>query len=156
MEYWKILRKHLGKQQVIMPSSVGVITKEDKILLTYHKDLKQWGFPGGLQDLDESIEETVKREIKEELNLSLNTQSLVGIYSSDKWHHAFSNGDIIQNLSFLFMMENNINHQSIILQTEEIAAYDFFDLNNLPEACSELTKQQCKDIKNFKGTVFIR
>jgi len=156
MEYWKILRKHLGKQRVIMPSSLGVITKNNKILLTLHKELKSWGFPGGLQDLNESVEETAKREIKEELNLKLEVNHLIGIYSSDQWHHSFPNGDEIQNLSFLFMMSSPKKFDKIQLQPEEIEAYDFFELDNLPKNCSALTLQQFNDLKSFKGKVFMR
>lgn len=140
-----------------MPSSLGAITNgEGKILLIYHKDLKQWGFPGGLQNLDESIEETVKREVSEELNLNLKVDSLLGVYSSPDWHHSFSNGDLVQNLSFLFKMENLTPLMNITIEEEEIETYDFFDLQHLPKDCSPLTRQQCEDIVNFNGQTFVR
>lgn len=157
MEYWKFLRKHIGKERVIMPSSLGAITNnEGKILLVYHKDLKLWGFPGGLQNLNESIEETVKREIAEELNLNLDVTNLIGVYSSPRWHHSFSNGDMVQNLSFLFKMEGFDPSMDITIEEEEIKSYDFFDLKNLPVNCSPLTIQQCTDIINFKGQTVVR
>jgi ADP-ribose pyrophosphatase YjhB (NUDIX family) len=157
MEYWQFLRKHIGKERVIMPSSLGAITNnKNEILLVYHKDLKQWAFPGGLQDLNESVEATVKREVLEELNLELEIGFLIGVYSSPKWHHSFSNGDLVQNLSFLFWMNNFPSSGNIQIDKKEISDYNFFDLNHLPFGCSPLTIQQCKDIQEFSGKTFVR
>jgi ADP-ribose pyrophosphatase YjhB (NUDIX family) len=157
MEYWKFLRKHLGNERIIMPSSLGAIFNDaEEILLVYHKDLKQWGLPGGLQNLEESIDETVRREIFEELNLQLGVEKLIGVYSSPQWHHAFSNGDRVQNLSFLFKMNNFHSSMELILQEDEIESFSFFNLKDLPSDCSPLTRQQCEDLANFDEQVYIR
>ena len=140
-----------------MPSSLGAITNnKGKILLIYHKDLKQWSLPGGLQNLNESIEETAKREITEELNLELEVINLIGVYSYPQWHHSFSNGDMVQNLSFLFQMSGFKSSSNIVVEEEEIETYDFFDLKDLPSHCSPLTIQQCEDIISFSGKTFVR
>ena len=140
-----------------MPSSLGAIFNDaGEILLVFHKDLKHWGLPGGLQNLEESIDETVKREVFEELNLHLGVEKLIGVYSSPKWHHAFSNGDKVQNLSFLFKMKNFHSSMEIIIEEDEIESFRFFDLKQLPSDCSPLTRQQCEDLANFDDEVFIR
>jgi ADP-ribose pyrophosphatase YjhB (NUDIX family) len=153
MEYWKILRKTLGHQKIILPGAVGAIIKNDKILLVFHKGLKKWQIPGGLQNLNESIKETIEREIFEELSIKLKASTLISVYSLGKWDTTFPNGDEIQNLLLFFKMKGDFIFNEIKIQKSEIKEVKFFDLHNIPENTVECCKQKCRDLLEYKGEV---
>ena len=92
MDYWHRMKQFSGTDPVIIPSAAGAIVQDGKILLVRHNLLKKWQIPGGVQEPGESIQETVKREIREELGLSLDVQSLVGVYSGSEWMVEYSDG----------------------------------------------------------------
>jgi ADP-ribose pyrophosphatase YjhB (NUDIX family) len=100
MDYWQILRNSLGNQQLIMTVAAGAVLKDNKILLVRSSPSGKWYIPGGLQELNESIQDTIVRELKEELGLLFVADELISIYSSPKWILAFPNGDIMQQFYF--------------------------------------------------------
>lgn len=59
--------------------AVGIVIKEDKVLLMWRKqDGKEfYVFPGGGQEGEETVEQTVKRELKEETSLEINVDRLL-------------------------------------------------------------------------------
>jgi ADP-ribose pyrophosphatase YjhB (NUDIX family) len=78
---------------VLFTASLGAIIKEDKILLVFDKGRKHWQLPGGIQELDESVEQTAEREIFEELGIKGTIKELISVYSDPKWSFVYPNGD---------------------------------------------------------------
>ena len=156
MDYWKILRDALGNQQLILNSAAGAIIKDNKILLARTSPISRWFIPGGMQELNESIQDTIIREIKEEFGLDLEIDKFIGIYSAPKWTMSLSNGDIIQQVIFFFLLKGEFNESDIILQKSEINEYAFFNLNEIPEYTMECCKEKIRDLEEFKGTVFLK
>ena len=64
--------------------AVGLINKNNQILLEQRSDCGWWGMTGGKLEIGETIEECAAREIKEESNLEINQNhlELIGIYSN--------------------------------------------------------------------------
>ena len=155
MEYYKILRQKLKSEQLIMPSAIGAIVKDNEILLVKKVSEDKWSLPGGFQELNESIEETVIREIKEELNMDAKIGELISIFSSNKWITNFYDGSKIQQIMFFFRLVVNLSKANIVLQESELVDHGFFDLNNLPQNMPECCVQKCEDLICFKGKVFM-
>ncbi len=154
MDYWQSVRQAVGKETVIIPSAAGAIIHEGKILLVRHNLLKKWQIPGGLQEIGESVQQTVQREIKEELGLDLLAGSLIGIYSHPKWTIQFPDESKLQQLIFFFLMEGEI--LPINIQTSEIAAYQFFSPDEIPDDTFDCCKQKISDWSQFQGHVVFR
>ncbi|MFR1924494.1 MAG: NUDIX domain-containing protein [Clostridium paraputrificum] len=85
MNYVKYLREYIGHKPVILNgTSVIVLDKENRVLLqkrTYPQ--KNWGLPGGIMDMGETIEETGIREVFEETGLRVSNLKLVNVYSGE-------------------------------------------------------------------------
>lgn len=154
MDYWQSIRQAIGKETVIIPSAVGAIIHDGKILLVRHNVLKKWQIPGGLQEIGESIQQTVQREIKEELSLDLVAGSLISVYSHPKWMIEFPDESKLQQLIFFFLMEGEIS--PINIQTSEIESYQFFAPDEIPEDIFDCCKQKISDWSQFQGQVIFR
>ncbi|MFH1564782.1 MAG: NUDIX domain-containing protein [bacterium] len=153
MEYWQILRKKMGNQQLIIPSVAGAVFYEKKILLARTTEDDKWHIPGGMQNLNESITDTIERELLEEFNLKLKANILISIISSPSWIQTLSNGNIVQTLTFLFKMKGQIDLNDIKLQKSEILEYNFFKLDKIPANTKKCCKQKCKDLIEYNGKV---
>lgn len=156
MDYWNILRDTLGNQQLILNSAVGAIIKDNKILLARQSPTSRWYLPGGMQELNESLQDTVIRGVKEEYGLNLVIDKLIGIYSSPKWIMTLSNGDVIQQVIFFFLLKGKFNESDIVLQKSELSEYAFFNLDDIPEHTMECCKEKISDFREFNGTVFLK
>ena len=154
MDYWHRIRQAVGKETLILPGAAGAITQDGKILLVRHNLIKKWQIPGGVQEIGESVQQTVEREIKEELGLDLVAGSLIGVYSHPKWTIELPDGSKIQQLTFFFSMEGEIS--AIRMQASEIAAYQFFAPDEIPEDTFECCKQKVSDWRQFQGQVLFR
>jgi ADP-ribose pyrophosphatase YjhB (NUDIX family) len=153
MEYWQILRNSLGSQQLIIPSAVGAILDDERILLAKRAHSDNWHIPGGVQDLNESITDTIERELREELGLRLQVDRLISVISDPRWIKSLSNGHILQTLMFFFLMKGYDSSIPITVDRDEISTYDFFKLDRLPEDTEECCKLKCNDLLHFDGTV---
>jgi ADP-ribose pyrophosphatase YjhB (NUDIX family) len=64
-------------------SVAGVITDDDgRALLIRRRDTLHWEPPGGVLELDESIEAGLRREVCEETGLRVEPVSLTGVYKN--------------------------------------------------------------------------
>ncbi len=128
--------------------------RDGQVLLVRHGLLKKWQLPGGMHEVGESIQQTVEREIHEELGLNLKAGELVGIYSGARWLIEYPDGNKIQQLLFFFMMAGDLS--PIRVQENEIMAYEFFRLDQIPADTMECCKQKICDLKAYTGKVLLR
>jgi 8-oxo-dGTP diphosphatase len=64
-------------------SVAAVITDDhDRALLIQRRDNRHWEPPGGVLELDESIEDGLRREVREETGLDVEPISLTGVYKN--------------------------------------------------------------------------
>jgi 8-oxo-dGTP diphosphatase len=64
-------------------SVAGVITNDDRrALLIRRRDTLHWEPPGGVLELDESIEAGLRREVREETGLMVEPVALTGVYKN--------------------------------------------------------------------------
>lgn len=150
MEYWRRLREYFGSERFIITAAAGGIVREGRVLLVKNNVFDTWQTPGGIQEMGESLRETAEREIREELGLDLRAGPLVSVYSNPEWNIDYPDGGRIQQVLHFFRMEGELGE--IHLQESELLAYDFFDMQNLPEAMMPSCRQQVRDLLEFNGT----
>ena len=65
-------------------SVAGVILDDtsSRVLLIQRRDNGHWEPPGGVLELDETIEDGLRREIKEETGVDINVDQLTGVYKN--------------------------------------------------------------------------
>ncbi len=106
----------------IIVASGPVIIEDGKVLLNKHGDDKFWKFVGGKAErYDISLEEVVKREVKEEMGLEvelLRPLKPMMIEMTDK---------IVVLIHYLAERKGEVRPGA------DIIAWDWFDINNLPE-----------------------
>jgi 8-oxo-dGTP diphosphatase len=62
--------------------AAAVVRDDGRVLTIRRRDNGQWEPPGGILDLDETIEEGVTREVSEETGLLIGVDHLTGIYKN--------------------------------------------------------------------------
>lgn len=63
-------------------SVAAAIVQDDRVLLVQRADNAHWEPPGGVLELDESIEAGLAREVAEETGLSIEVETLSGVYKN--------------------------------------------------------------------------
>ncbi len=148
------LRGYVGHEKLISPGAGGLIRDaEGRILLQKRRDVSLWGFPGGGQELGESILDTVRREVREEVGLTVEPVRLFGLYTNPALTATYPNGDQVQPLLCLF--ECKVVGGTPAIDGEESIDLGWFDLDHLPEL-TPLSAMVMKDIRVFNGEPFIR
>lgn len=72
MDYIKFIRSKVGHERIFITCASILIQREDgKVLVETRTDNGMHAFPGGCQELDETIEQTALREAKEETGLDV-------------------------------------------------------------------------------------
>lgn len=59
-----------------------IIDGEGRILVVKRRDNGEWQPPGGVLELDETIEEGLRREIQEETGIEIHIDHLTGVYKN--------------------------------------------------------------------------
>jgi ADP-ribose pyrophosphatase YjhB (NUDIX family) len=79
--YIAFIRSKIPESKIILNSACAVIDDgTGRILLQKRSDNHQWGLPGGLLELDESIQNAVLREVREETNLEVELLDFLGVF----------------------------------------------------------------------------
>src|SRR5674476_315606 len=64
-------------------SVAGVVIDADgRVLVIQRRDNGQWEAPGGILELDETLEQGVQREVKEETGIQVTVNGLTGVYKN--------------------------------------------------------------------------
>ncbi|WP_346729161.1 NUDIX domain-containing protein [Lederbergia citrea] len=81
MEYFKQLRSFVGHSPLILPGSLVIVLNEKRQILLQNITDGTWGLPGGLMEIEESLEDAARREVFEETGLKIDTLELVNVFS---------------------------------------------------------------------------
>ncbi|PGM57379.1 NUDIX domain-containing protein [Bacillus sp. AFS053548] len=146
MNYCEGMREKIGNAPlIIVRPSVAILNSEGEILLHQYGG-GNWGIPGGILQLNESVEECIKRTVLEELGLKVNSLSLIGVYSGAEFiNKVEGSGDEYHTVAIGYIctdFENEICPD----QNQSIKA-EFFHLSQLPEDIDPFIKSQLKKLK---------
>jgi len=98
------LREHVGHALLVVPAAAACIRDEaGRVLLLQRGDGEDvWSFPGGVVEPGESVAEAVVREVHEETGLSVEPETLIGVYSGADYTYVYPNGDRVQPVISFF------------------------------------------------------
>ncbi len=132
--YIKYIRDMVGNSRIMLNATAVVIPNErNEILLQKRSDNGLWGLPGGLMELDESIEECAIREVKEETNLDVTLTKFIGVFINPfmRWREK----DDAQVFGFGFV--GSVTGGELRVNDQESTEVRYFDQSNLPEVHSK-------------------
>jgi ADP-ribose pyrophosphatase YjhB (NUDIX family) len=128
------IRKLVGDTFIMLNAcSVVIVNEKRQILLQKRRDNLKWGLPGGLMELDESIEECAIREVKEETNLDVRLTKFLGVFINPcmTWRVT----DKAKVIAFAFV--GNIIGGDLKINDNESLDLKYFDYDLLPEIHSK-------------------
>ena len=92
--YLRELRKKVGHELLILPSSAVVLYDEQgRILMGLHSDRRIWVIPGGLIEPGELPADAAVREVYEETGLIIELTGILGVYGGKELIVDYANGD---------------------------------------------------------------
>lgn len=104
MSYIQELRALVGSRPLItVAAGVLIVDEAGKLLLQRRTDNGQWGIPGGVMEIGETLEETARRETKEETGCEVGEIVLFGVFSGPEGIYTYPNGDQIVNVSVVYL-----------------------------------------------------
>ncbi|SDN58366.1 NUDIX hydrolase [Alkalicoccus daliensis] len=133
MSYFENMRKHVGKEPLLLPGAAVIIhTAENDILLQKRND-GHWGLPGGLMELGESYLETALRETEEETGVKLPEEEmhLFGVFSGKDYYVEAPNGDPYYAVTGLYTCKDP--GQPLNDADEETLELRYFPITALPQ-----------------------
>lgn len=144
MGYIEDLRSMIGNYPLILVRpSVVLINKLGQILLVKYVD-GNWGIPGGLMELGESVEASAKREVKEELDIDLGKLHLLGVFSGEELYTKLSNGHEYYNVIVGYICRDYTG--DIKPDGKEVLEAKFYNLMEVPENTQPYIKQKLKEL----------
>jgi 8-oxo-dGTP diphosphatase len=66
--------------------SAAVVAPDGRVLVVHRRDNGQWEPPGGVLELEETIEDGLRREVLEETGLLVDPVALTGVYKNMSRH----------------------------------------------------------------------
>ncbi|MCO5141848.1 MAG: NUDIX domain-containing protein [Oligoflexia bacterium] len=149
MEYVKWLRTLVGKNRIIVAATAVVIMNEkNEILLQLRDDFKNWGLPGGLMNLGESLLECAIREVFEETGLKIDNLKLYGIFSGEKFEAQYPNGDLTAPIIIGFYTKH---YSGNFVKSDESLDLQFFNLDSLPKDMNPFHNEFVLGFKKFSA-----
>jgi ADP-ribose pyrophosphatase YjhB (NUDIX family) len=146
MGYCEDMREMIGNSPlIIVRPSVAIINHYGEILLSRYSGAT-WGVPGGILQLNESVEECLTRNVLEDVGLKIKELKLFGVYSGKELiNRVEESGDEYQTVAIGYLCteyEGEITPNS----NQGIEA-QFFGLNQLPEEIDPFIKNKLVSLK---------
>lgn len=102
-EYIQDIRAVIGNQTLVLAGVCLYVFNHNRQLLMQHRtDNDLWSCPGGIVEIDESVEVAALRELAEETGLNLKKVKLIGVASGPGMRYVYPNGDDTSNVSVIF------------------------------------------------------
>ncbi|MGE5704293.1 MAG: NUDIX hydrolase [Clostridia bacterium] len=149
------LRKQVGSQKLIAPGAMALLVNEkEEVLLQKRRDFDLWGLPGGLMELEESVEETLIRELHEETMLTPVEYRPVGLYTGAGSCVTFPNGDQLQNFTVVFLCTKWSG--TLANDDAESKELRFFPMNRLPVKMVDWHRGVVEDYATMNGRFVLK
>ncbi|HSJ39082.1 MAG TPA: NUDIX hydrolase [Planococcus sp. (in: firmicutes)] len=139
MDYVRDLRKLVGTRPLILPGAVVLIINEQDQVLLQHRTDGNWGLPGGLMELAESLEGTAEREVEEETGLKVANLELVSVFSGPEYYMKVSNGDEFYSVTAVYATTDYRGDMKA--NPDESQDLRFYAFDNLPTGITKSYRQ---------------
>ncbi|MFY3793315.1 NUDIX domain-containing protein [Ureibacillus sp. MALMAid1270] len=148
MDYCENMRGMIGNSPlIIVRPSVAILNNQGEILLNRYKG-GTWGIPGGILQLNESVEECIKRNIQADLGLTINSLQLFGVYSGLELYTKPENGEDEYHIVAIGYLCTDYEGEGTPDANQEIEA-EFFKLEQLPEETDPFIKNKLVELKGI-------
>ncbi|WP_074013894.1 NUDIX domain-containing protein [Candidatus Sodalis sp. SoCistrobi] len=101
--YVKKMRAIIGHQPLLLAGANVIILNEEGHILLQQRLNGNWGLPGGLLEIRESLEETARREVLEETGLELDELLLLNVFSGMNYFFTLPNQDQFHVITALYL-----------------------------------------------------
>ncbi|MCM3598165.1 NUDIX domain-containing protein [Metabacillus idriensis] len=128
-----------------MRPSVVILNKKGELLLNRYTG-GTWGIPGGILQLNESVEECIKRNVHEDLGIKLNTVLLIGVYSGMELNTNSEDGGDEYHIVAIGYLCSDYDGEISPDENQQIEA-QFFKLDQLPEETDPFIKNKLVELK---------
>ncbi|WP_223592336.1 NUDIX domain-containing protein [Neobacillus bataviensis] len=146
MDYCKMMRSMIGNTPlIIVRPSVAIMNHQGEILLSRFSG-GSWGIPGGILQLDESVEDCIKRNVQEEIGLKLNRLSLFGVFSGGALMDKPEDGSDEYQMVAIGYICTDYKGEVRPDENQAIEA-EFFPLDQLPEEMDPFIKEKLAELK---------
>ncbi|BFH13863.1 NUDIX domain-containing protein [Paenibacillus melissococcoides] len=98
----------MAKSKIIVTAGAIIRDRAGRVLLQKRSDYGNWGLPGGGMEPGEAIEDTMIREVYEETGLVVEQYELYSIYSGERMHYTYPDGNEVVFVMFLFNAAVNL------------------------------------------------
>lgn len=103
MDYIRWIRGKVGHRKLFLVyGSMALRDPHGRTLFVQRRDNGLWGLPGGVMELDESVETAARRELLEETGLEAGPVRLTGVQSGPAYDVVYPNGDAVQQFVACF------------------------------------------------------
>lgn len=148
MNYIKYLRQFVGHSPILTAGAgILVFNEKNEVLMQLRTDYNAWGFPGGSMELGESFEETAKRELEEETGLIIDSLKLIEVLSGKDTFREYPNGDKLYDITAIYEVRKY--HGNLRINDDESKELKWFDINELPDNLSSMTKKYWNKIQKY-------
>ncbi|AVK64635.1 phosphohydrolase [Lactobacillus sp. CBA3606] len=138
MGYVLDLRQKVGHRPlVVVGAAIMAQNVAGQLLLVHRTDNQCWGLPAGSTEPGEAVTTTARRELQEETGLTVETLTLMTVFSGPKMHYVYPNGDVIDSVTVLY--RGLVTDGKLITQPNETDAATFFAPTALPAPLTPLT-----------------
>lgn len=135
-------------------------SKGDQVLLTRRsasvREPHKWCLPGGHLEFGESLLDAALRETEEEIGLRPLSAELCGIYSDPMLTVTSDPVTDGKRAQFVVAVFIAYHFEGEIRPNDEVDAYEWFNLENLPTPMVKSHPIRVKDALQFNGKVFVR
>ncbi|BDZ29613.1 NUDIX hydrolase [Lactiplantibacillus sp. WILCCON 0030] len=145
--YIKELRALVGHKPLILNTAAGILVNDQQqVLLNLRTDTHNWSLPGGYLEYGETYATACIREYKEDSGIDVKIVAPIGIF--DQGETTYPNGDVVQTITELFLVEAVGGHQ-LAQATDETIRLDYFDFDHLPPLLNQQTADTLVAAKAF-------
>ncbi|MFC9601127.1 NUDIX domain-containing protein [Peribacillus butanolivorans] len=146
MGYCEDIREMIGNSPlIVVRPSVAIINNKGEILLNRYSG-ETWGIPGGILQLNDSVEECIKRSVQDDLGLTINSLQLFGVYSGLELYMKPEDGEDEYHIVAIGYLCTDYEGEVTSDENQEIEA-EFFKLEQLPEETAPFIKNKLVELK---------